>query len=195
MLSAAKNAVFAFDIAPHLRYNIMTEVRNVEKADTCTFTGHRENKLPWRNDETDPRCLRLKARMFDAAEAVYRSGIRHFICGMATGCDMYFAEAILHLREEHPDVTLEAAIPCEGQSAQWTAALRRRYDRLVSECDYQTVVQRDYTPDCMLRRNRYMVDASSVMISAFNGRPGGTQSTLLYAIRQGLEIIELPMEE
>ena len=167
----------------------------MEKAITCTFTGHRENKLPWRDNENDPRCLRLKERMFDAAQAVYHSGIRHFICGMATGCDMYFGEAILRLREEHPEVTLEAAIPCEGQSARWSPELRRRYDRIVSECDYQTVIRKDYSADCMLRRNRYMVDASSVLISAYNGAPGGTRSTLLYAIRQGLEIVELPMEE
>ena len=167
----------------------------MEKAHTCTFTGHREGKLPWRDNEDDPRCLRLKAHIFDAAEAVYHSGVRHFICGMATGCDMYFGEAVLRLREEYPDVTLEAAIPCEGQSAQWPEPLRRRYDRIVSECDYQTVVQREYTPDCMLRRNRYMVDESAFLISAYNGAPGGTRSTLLYAIRQGLKIIELPMEE
>ena len=167
----------------------------MERAQTCTFTGHRENKLPWGADETDPRCLRLKQRIADTVEAVYHSGIRHYICGMATGCDMYFAEAVLALRAEHPDVTLEAAIPCEGQSSRWTAEQRRRYDRAVAECDFCTVIQRDYSPDCMLRRNRYMADSSAVLIAAYNGRPGGTQSTLLYALRQGLQIIELPLEE
>ncbi len=167
----------------------------MEKAATCAFTGHRENKLPWRDNEADPRCLRLKQQIYDAAEAVWRGGVRHFICGMANGCDFYFAEAVLTLREEHPDVTLEAAIPCEGQSARWTAAQRRRYDRLVRECDYLTVIRKDYSPECMLLRNRYMVDASAVLIAAYNGRPGGTRSTLLYAMRQGIQIIELPMEE
>ena len=167
----------------------------MERSKTCTFTGHRENKLPWRDDETDPRCLRLKEHIFDAVESLYQSGIRHYICGMATGCDLYFGEAVLELRAEHPDVTLEAAIPCEGQSAGWPAPLRRRYDHLARECDYQTVIQKDYTPDCMLRRNRYMVDASAVLIAAYNGAPGGTRSTLLYAMRQGLQIIQLPMAE
>ncbi len=170
-------------------------MRSLEKAMTCTFTGHRENKLPWRGDETDPRCVRLKERIYDAAEALYHSGVRHYICGMASGCDLYFCEAVLRLREEHPDVTLEAAIPCERQTARWGAPQRRRYDRFVSECDYQTVIQQAYTPDCMLRRNRYMVDASAYLIAAYNGSPGGTQSTLLYAMRQGLQIIQLPMEE
>lgn len=167
----------------------------MDRGKTCTFTGHRENKLPWRGDEDDPRCLRLKECIYDAVESVYQSGVRHYICGMANGSDMYFGEAVLSLREEHPEVTLEAAVPCEGQSARWPAALRRRYDRLACECNYLTVLQKDYTPDCMLRRNRYMVDASAVLIAAYNGSPGGTRSTLLYAMRQGLQIIQLPMEE
>ena len=57
------------------------------------------------------------------------------------------------------------------------------------------MIRKDYTPDCMLQRNRYMVDASAVLIAAYNGRPGGTRSTLLYAMRQGLQIIELPVED
>ena len=30
---------------------------------SCCFTGHRPAKLPWRTDESDERCLRLKARL------------------------------------------------------------------------------------------------------------------------------------
>ncbi len=167
----------------------------MERATTCAFTGHRENKLPWRGNEDDPRCERLKQQIFDAVEAVWHGGVRHYICGMANGCDFYFAEAVLELRAEHPEVTLEAAIPCEGQTVRWTAAQRRRYDAVAAECDYTTVLQQSYTPDCMLRRNRYMIDASAFLIAAYNGSPGGTRSTLLYAIRQGLQIIELPVEE
>ena len=167
----------------------------MERATTCAFTGHRENKLPWRGNEDDPRCERLKQQIFDAVEAVWHGGVRHYICGMANGCDFYFAEAVLRLREEHPEVTLEAAVPCEGQASRWSAAQRKRYDRLVSECDFYTVLEKEYTPECMLRRNRYMVDASGVLIAVYNGCPGGTRSTLLYAMRQGLQIIELPVEE
>lgn len=162
-----------------------------EKALTCTFTGHRENKLPWRGNEDAPECIALKARIADAVQAVYASGIRHFICGMATGCDMYFCEAVLALRACHEDVTLEAAIPWEGQASGWSAALKARHSRLIEDCDFYTLVQTNYTPDCLIKRNRYMVDSSGVIIAAYSGQPGGTMSTLLYALRQGLEIIEL----
>ena len=160
---------------------------------SCTFTGHREEKLPWKNDENDTRCLKLKELIADAVESVYHSGIRHFICGMATGCDMYFCQAVIDLRSSHDDITLEAAIPWEGQSKSWSDTLKRRYSRLVAECDFYTLVQKSYTPDCLMRRNRYMVDNSAVIIAAYSGAPGGTMSTMLYAMRRGLEIIELPV--
>lgn len=161
----------------------------------CTFTGHRESKLPWGGNELDERCIALKKCIYDAVEAVYQSGRRHFICGMATGCDMYFCEAVMALRQEHPEVVIEAAIPFEQQSIKWTPEQKRRYDRLVSECDYHTVVQKEYSPECYSRRNRYMVDSSSVIIAVFNGKSGGTMNTLIYAMRQGLELIQLPVEE
>lgn len=171
------------------------EVRWVEKNLNCCFTGHRDTKLPWRGNEDDPRCQALKERIYDAAEAVYHSGVRHYICGMATGCDFFFCEAVLRLRAEHPDISLEAAIPFEAQSKAWSDSQQKRYDRLISECDFHTVVQKEYSAGCYMRRNKYMVDSSSVLISVFNGSSGGTLNTLLYAIRNGLEVIQLPIDE
>jgi len=164
---------------------------NISRENTCCFTGHRADKLPWRYDEEDVRCVQLKRRIADAVAAAYDEGFRHFICGMATGCDMYFCEAVMELRESRGDVTVEAAIPWEGQAAKWSADIRKRYFRLISECDMETVVQAAFSPDCMMRRNRYMVDNSSLLIAAYDGQSGGTQSTMLYAVRNGLRIIEL----
>ena len=161
---------------------------------TCCFTGHRESKLPWRSYESDDRCLRLKQRIYDVVEAVYADGIRHFICGMANGCDLYFLEAVLLFRRDHPDVTVEAAIPYAGQAEHWREELRARYFALLEQCDCKTIVQQAYSGGCMMRRNRYMVDQSRVLIAAYNGEPGGTMNTMLYAMRRGLNVIEIPVE-
>lgn len=165
--------------------------RETPREKTCCFTGHRSAKLPWGANENDPRCLRLKADLADAVEAVYEGGVRHFICGMAEGCDIFFGEAVAALRRSHPDVTLEAAVPCPEQDLRWSAGSTERYDRLLSECDKLTVVSPRYSPECMMRRNRYMVDRSGVVIAVFNGSRGGTFNTLRYAVRCGLEIIEI----
>ena len=161
------------------------------RQESCCFTGHRPEKLPWGYNEEDPRCLALKQRISSAVEAACREGFRHFLCGMAAGCDLYFCEAVLLLRQRCLGVTVEAAIPCPTQADDWPADLRGRYRRLVAECDYQTMVSQAYTSQCMLRRDRYMVDHASLLIAAFNGSPGGTRYTLEYAMRKGLQIVDL----
>ena len=133
-------------------------------------------------------------QLFDGVEAVYAAGIRHFICGMANGCDLYFFDAARYLRLQHPEVTIEAAIPYSGQADRWRPELRERYAYDLRQCDYQTLVQETYTPGCMMRRNRYMVDASRILIAAFDGRPGGTARTLEYAAQRRLEIIQIPID-
>ena len=167
----------------------------MERATTCCFTGHRPDKLPWGKAENDPRCLNLKRRLEEELERAYEAGYRHFICGMARGADLYFAQAVLALRVRHPEVTLEGARPCESQADGWPEADRRLYQSLLDQCDFETLVQHRYDRGCMARRNRYMVDHAARIIAVYNGVPhGGTAQTLLYAMRQGLETHVLPLE-
>ena len=167
----------------------------INRDNTCCFSGHRPTKLPWRFHEEDPRCVRLKENIFKAVSALYASGIHHYICGMALGCDMYFCEAVIRLREEHPDITLEAAIPCEVQALKWTEAQRNRYYNLIEQCNFETLLQRPYTKDCMRKRNCYMVDSSSVLLAVYDGTLSGTMQTIHYAEKRGLEIHILPVEK
>jgi len=158
---------------------------------SCCFTGHRPEKLPWRFDEEDPRAIALKERTYDVVEALYQAGMRHFISGMARGCDFYFCEAVLRLRLEHEEITLEAAIPFEGQASAWPERDRNRYFHLVSQCDMETIVSTEYEKDCMKKRNYYMVDNAAVLIAVFDGFFGGTMQTVNYAKKSGLEVIEV----
>ena len=157
----------------------------------CCFTGHRPQHLPWGFDESDPRCVNLKQRIYDTVRSVYDSGIRKFLCGMALGCDMYFAESVLELRSQFFGVTIEAAIPCEGQYRRWPTDAREKYFYLLHQFDRETVLSSRYTPDCMHRRNRYMVDNSDVLIAVWNGSSGGTAYTVKYAREIGRETILL----
>jgi uncharacterized phage-like protein YoqJ len=165
------------------------------RQESCCFTGHRPNKLPWRYNEADLRCLKLKARIADAVEAAYAEGFRHFLCGMARGCDLYFCEIVLAFRETHPDVTVEAAIPCPTQTDTWPEKERRRYQQLLNNCDFSTMVSAVYSSGCMQRRDRYMVDHASLLIAAFDGSAGGTRYTVEYALKQGISILDIDIPE
>ena len=162
-----------------------------EKNITCCFTGHRPDKLPWGTDETAPGAVALKNLMHTAVRSAFADGMRHFICGMATGCDMYFCEAVLALKFTEPSVTLEAAVPFEGQAETWSEENRRRYFSLLRQCDSVCLTAVKYTKDCFIKRNRYMVDCSGRLIAAFNGAPGGTEKTIDYARKKGVEVIML----
>lgn len=165
-----------------------------EREITCCFTGHRPAHLPWGSNEGDARCLRLKEELSARLEGLYACGYRRFLCGMALGCDMYFAEAVLALRREHPEVRLEAAVPCGDQPERWPLQQRLRYNRLLDACDSVTVLQIHYTPDCMMRRNRYMVDRSSLLLACYDGRPSGTRNTMLYAMREQVQVLTVEIE-
>ena len=149
------------------------------------FTGHRPEKLPWGDNESDPRCQALKIMMERRIRQAVCSGADTFLCGMARGCDLMFAEAVLRVREDFPGIRLEAWLPCRSQADGWKQETRIRYRRILSRCDAVRLVQDAYTPGCMLRRNRAMTDRADRLISVWDGSEGGTGSTVRYAQSQG----------
>lgn len=162
------------------------------KKQCCCFTGHRPQSLPFRFNENDERCVDLKRRLKEnITKLINENGVTHFISGMAIGVDMYAAEIVLELKETYPHISLEAAIPCENQSEKWNKQLRNRYMDILDKCDIRTVLQKDYTADCMHKRNRYMVDKSAFVIAVWNGKPSGTGKTVKYAEECGCEVLQI----
>lgn len=151
---------------------------------TCAFTGHRPQKLPFRFNEADVRCVKLKEVLRrEIVKLIEEQRVEHFISGMALGTDMFAAEIVLDLKKSFPWIILECAIPCETQAVKWSESMRERYFDIASKCDIETMIQRTYTPDCMHRRNRYMVEQADYLIAVWSGSAGGTQKTIEYAQR------------
>ena len=144
------------------------------------FTGHRPEKLPWGHDESDPRCIALKRQIKEAVSKAAGEGYDIFLCGMARGCDFYFAEAVLEL-----GYRLEAYLPCLSQSDRWPDADRERQTALLLRCAAVYMVEPSYSKGCMLRRNKRMVDDCDALLTVFDGSPGGTGAAIGYAKRTG----------
>lgn len=158
----------------------------------CTFTGHRPERLPWGSEESDARCAALRTLIQCAVTQACADGFDVFLCGMARGCDMYFAEAVLAARETFPQIRLTAMIPCPTQPDAWPQAERARYARLLAACDAVCVLEPVYSDGCMLRRNRAMVDAAERVITVYDGgAAGGTAAAVRYAQRRGRELVRL----
>ena len=155
----------------------------------CAFTGHRPQKLPWGSNELDPRCVAVKQMILRRLEEAYALGCRTFLCGMAQGCDTYFAEAVLQLRQQKPDISLVAMIPWPGQADRWPDTDRQRYERLCAACDEREVLEPYYSTGCALRRNSEMVRRADMLISVYDGSSSGTGNTVRQAEKLGLHIL------
>ena len=105
------------------------------------------------------------------------------------GIDVYAAEIVLDLKTKYPYITQESAIPCETQAVKWSVAARERYYNIAAKCDKETMLQREYTPGCMEKRNQYMVDHADYILAVWNGRPSGTGNTVRYAQKKGKFVI------
>jgi uncharacterized phage-like protein YoqJ len=152
---------------------------------TACFTGHRPQNLPCGFDEYHPACLKIKRQLLRMIIGlIEKKHVTHFISGMAIGTDMWAAEIVLELKEEYPNITLEAAIPCRSQPNVWKDSLKKRHNEILSQCDKVTLLQENYTSDCMIKRNRYMVDKSDYIVAVWNGKPSGTGNTIEYAVKR-----------
>ena len=158
--------------------------------DCCAFTGHRPKKLPWKYDETDERCINLKKLLTSQILQMTEHGIREFLSGMAEGADTWAALIVLELRKIMPEIKLHCVIPYEGQADDWMESSKEQYDYILSQADTVTYVHREYCKNCMLDRNRYLVDNSAYLLAVYNGEfRGGTAATVRYAQKQGKDIV------
>lgn len=158
----------------------------------CAISGHRFAALPFGSDEMDPRCSALKKAIREILiDLIVSKGINVFRTGMALGCDQIVAETIIQLKNIYPQIKLQAFIPCREQYLKWNQAQSARYRALLTHVDDIIQVNDKYNDACMHIRNRSMVDGADILFAIYNGKKGGTSSTISYAQKQGLSIVIL----
>ncbi len=158
----------------------------------CAFTGHRSKKFPWGYDEADARCVALKKALAEQVGKLVEAGYTDFLSGMAEGIDTWAALTVLSLKKENPALKLHCILPCEGQADQWSASARKLYSYILEQANSVVYVSREYSKDCMLKRNRYLVEHAACLLAVYNGEQrGGTAMTVRYAQKLGRKMIWL----
>ena len=152
----------------------------------CAFTGHRPKSFPWKYDESAPDCVLLKEVLATQIEALANRGVTDFLSGMAQGADLWCSEIVLDLKKKNPALRLHCVLPCKGQESKWTASAQKRYHSILAQANEVVYVGQEYSKNCMLKRNRYLVDHSSFLLAIYNGtRRSGTGATVRYAQQLG----------
>ena len=157
----------------------------------CCVTGHRPKGFPFPYDIDNEYFNTYLDVLNDTVEDLVYEGYTNFISGMADGVDLDFASIIVGISNRFEGIVFESALPYPLRiSSKATESDEIRHS-LVNASQKITVVSSQYFRGCMQKRNRYMVDRSSLLVSAFNGTKGGTEFTFNYAKKQGLRIVNV----
>ena len=158
------------------------EIAN-KRMQTCCFTGHRH--LPPEEQ------AEIASRLECVISAQYQKGIRYYGAGGALGFDALAARTVICLRENCPGMKLILVLPCLTQTRGWRPEDIAEYERIKAQADKVVYTAQQYTPGCMHRRNRHLVDHSGVCVCYLTKESGGTAYTVNYAKRHGVEIINI----
>ncbi|MDO4757300.1 MAG: SLOG family protein [Parabacteroides sp.] len=150
---------------------------------TVCFTGHR--KIPPEKLETVAR--RLKETLIE----LIGKGYLYFGAGGALGFDTLAAQTVLELKAKFPQIKLILVLPCLSQADSWGIVDKRIYEQIKEKADKIVYTSREYTKGCMHKRNRHLVDNSSVCVCYLSENTGGTAYTVSYAESKSLLIINI----
>jgi len=151
--------------------------------ETCCFTGHRQ--LPPKER------AEIGTMLERVITALYQKGIRYYGAGGALGFDAIAAQTVIRLRKSCPGMKLILVLPCLTQTRGWPAVDVAEYERIKGLADKVVYTSQAYTAGCMHKRNRHLVDNSSVYVCYLTQDSGGTAYTVRYARNRGLEVINL----
>ena len=153
------------------------------KSKTCCFTGHREIP-PEKRTEIIGRLERIII-------SLYQKGVQYYGAGGALGFDTIAAQTVIRLRESCPGIKLILVLPCLTQTRGWRPEDVAEYEYIKAQADKVVYTGQQYTSGCMHKRNRHLVDNSSVCICYLTRNSGGTAYTIRYAKKRNLEIINI----
>ncbi len=149
------------------------------KEKTCAVTGHRD--IDKNFDREILRIIFLK---------LIEEGYDCFLIGMALGFDTMCFQILEKIREKK-DIKIIAVIPCLTQDYKFSVEDKKEYQRMIKSSNQKIILSKDYTPYCMTKRNMFMVDNCSLLISYLRRESGGTFKTVKYAESKNVEIIKI----
>lgn len=149
------------------------------KEKTCAFTGHRI--LP-KNFDTS-----FLERVINRTIEI---GYDTFLVGMAVGFDTIVFNLLEKVRI-NSGIKIVACVPCNNQDLKFSLAQKKEYKKMLDSADYKIILTDKYTPTCMMERNKFMVDNSSILICYVTKNYGGSYATKKYAISKGIKVVEV----
>ena len=158
------------------------------------FTGHRPPRLGGYGSLNPVRAAVMKRLGAILVERGFGPFAGEAYCGMAQGFDQWAAEVCLDRQ-----IPFIAAVPFQGYEKLWPPAAQAWVRYLCGRAARVHYVSqggqvRDRRGAALAcdARNRWMVDRADLLISCWDGEPGGgTWNTLQYAKAKGLPSVNI----
>lgn len=165
-----------------------------DPARTACFSGHRPEKAPF--DVNNEFYLKtMKSLLHRCVLELYEEGFDTFICGMQRGVDIWAGQAVLRAKQAYPDIKLICVSPYSKEIFSRHGEDKEDYISLRDGCDRFVTLGSEYYNGCYQRRNRFMVENSSLLLAAVADMNSGTGQTISYAKKAGLRVKMLDLSE
>lgn len=172
---------------------------------TCSFTGHRPNRLYGYNINKDKYIELGKVIRVECIRLIEDMNVDRFISGGALGLDTIAFLIVNKLKDKYPNIKNILTIPFKNQPIKWFNQVDiNRYNKMKELADdiiYVDTLEKYkiegyeeniYYPAKMQKRNKYMVDNSRYLISVWGGsKNGGTWNCIKYAKNHCNEITRI----
>ena len=66
------------------------------------------------------------------------------------------------------DIELYCIIPFENQAEKWKNEHKLRYNNILKNCNQKILLQKYFTLDCYIKRNKFLVEKSNVIIGVYD---------------------------
>lgn len=159
------------------------------KFKACCFTGYRPEKIGFDVETDNMDSIALSIKLSEAVTGMTAKGTRIFYCGCARGFDLLAAETVLMEKNLTPDVKLICVKPFKNMDEGWSPFWKDKLAEILAAADEVITLADEYSRGVYDKRNKYMVDRSGCVITYFDGERGGTASTINYAKKKGIPVI------
>lgn len=151
---------------------------------TCCMTGHR--------DMDEEQTGKIRAALKKEIEKAVEDGYDSFMSGFTGIADQAFAEIVLELQKDHPEIRLSAVIPYRNMLKRLKG--REEIKALLDACEDITVLNEEYQPNVYIARNRYLAEHSDRAIIVYDGREKGATVNMIRQVhRSKKEMREIPV--
>ena len=100
-------------------------------------------------------------------------------------------DLLTKLKQKYPNIKLILVLPCKSQTRGWRQSDIDEYERIMKQADKVVYTSEDYYNGCMQKRNRHLVDGSSLCIAYLTKETGGSAYTVKYAEKNALTVINI----